>query len=65
LKRLNYRMDLLYRYVKKNIEPKGYFKEEFIKMLQRGNPLILDALRNGVVVADDGFWRENEKVWKE
>jgi len=26
---------------------------------------ILDALENVVVVADDGFWRKNEKAWKE
>lgn len=56
-------MDLLYRYVKENIEPKGYFKEEFATMIQRGNPLVADALINGVVVADDGFWRKRE--WKE
>jgi hypothetical protein len=54
---------LLYRYVKENIEPKGYFKKEFTRMIQHGNPLVLDALRNGVMVADDGFWRE--QGWKE
>jgi len=59
------RMDLLYRYVEGEIEPKGYIREEFMKMLQRGNPFATDALRNGVAVVDDGFWKESEARWKE
>jgi hypothetical protein len=45
-------MDLLYCYVMENIEPKGFSKEEFTRMLQQGNPLVVDALRNGAMVAD-------------
>lgn len=52
------RMELLYHYVEGGIEPKGYTKAEFSKMLNSNNPLVIDALKNGEVLSDDGFWRK-------
>lgn len=49
------RMELLYRYVEGGIEPKGYTREEFQRMKKSGNPTVLGALKEGVVLWDDGF----------
>ena len=49
------RMELLYRTIEGGIEPKGYSRIEFIRMLENNNPTALDALREGVVLWDDGF----------
>jgi len=38
------------------IEPKGYTQAEFLSMFQLKNPLAIDALRNGEILSDDGFW---------
>lgn len=50
------RIDLLYRYVQEGIEPKGYTQEEFLRIYHTNNPLAMDALENGEVLSDDGFW---------
>jgi hypothetical protein len=50
------RFDLLYCYVQGGIEPKGYTQNEFLKMYQLSNPLALDALENGELLSDNGFW---------
>jgi predicted nucleotidyltransferase len=50
------RIDLLYRYVQGGIEPKGYTQEEFLRIYYTNNPLAIDALENGEVLSDDGFW---------
>lgn len=50
------RIDLLYRYVQEGIEPKGYTQEEFLRIYHANNPLAIDALENGEVLSDDGFW---------
>lgn len=50
------RLDLLYSCLDHGeIEPKGYTKSEFRKMLEHNHPWVMDALAQGVVVADDGF----------
>lgn len=51
------RMEFFYKYVKEGIEPKGYTKAEILNMLSSKNPLVVDALENGEVISDDGFWR--------
>ena len=50
------RMKFLYRYVEGEIEPKGYRREEFSRMLSSNNPIAVDAFKNGIVLIDDGFW---------
>ena len=50
------RLDLLYSCLDHGqIEPKGYTKSEFRKMLEHNHPWVTDALAQGVVVADHGF----------
>lgn len=51
------RMNLLYRYVQGMIEPKGYTQTEFLNMLHSNNPLAMDALKNGEILLDNGFWK--------
>ncbi len=52
------RMELLYQYITGGIEPKGYTKTEFLRMLNSNNPLAIDAIKNGEVLSDDGFWKQ-------
>ena len=49
------RMELLYRYISSGVEPKGYTREEFTSLLQQGNSPVIDALSEGIILADDGF----------
>lgn len=48
------RLDLVYEYVRRGlpIEPVIVTYDEFIKLLNRKNPLIIDALERGVVLVD-------------
>lgn len=50
------RAEMLYRYVSGNIEPKGYTKTEFLKLIESNNPIALDAIKDGEIISDDGFW---------
>ncbi len=52
------RMELLYQYITGGIEPKGYTKTEFLRMLNSNNPLAIDAIKNGEMLSDDGFWKQ-------
>ena len=56
------RIDLLYRYVQEGIEPKGYTQEEFLRIYHTNNPLAIDALENGEVICDNGFWISLKKT---
>lgn len=58
------RMEFLYKYVRGGIEPKGYTKSEFLNMLSLKNPLAIDALENGEVISDDGFWGKMREEYK-
>lgn len=49
------RMDLLYREIEGGIEPKGYTKKEFMKIVKSGKPFGREIVRDGVVLCDDGF----------
>lgn len=50
------RLEFLYSLTDTPIEVKGYTRDEFLKMIEKRNPLALDALVEGKVIADDGFW---------
>ena len=52
------RMEFLYHYIESGIEPKGYTRDEFRKMLKSHNATALNALREGMVLWDDGFLKE-------
>lgn len=51
------RLATLYQYVSNNLEPKGYTPSEFLELVDRRHPAILDILEHGVVLVDDGLWR--------
>jgi len=48
------RSELLYRFVRAGIEPKGYTTAEFARMLHSNNPIALDACEHGITLWDDG-----------
>jgi len=58
------RLDLLYACVEGRIEPKGYSKEEFIGLMHARNPIAIDALKNGVVLLDKGFWAQLQEKFE-
>ncbi len=47
------------------IEVKGYTRNEFLKMIEKRNPLALDALVEGKVIVDDGFWEIAKNKFEE
>lgn len=51
------RLEVLYQDVSGNLEPKGYTRSEFLNLVDRRHPAILDIMEHGVVLADDGLWR--------
>ncbi len=51
------RLEFLYSLTEIPIEVKGYTKNEFLRMIEKRNPLALDALVEGQVILDDGFWK--------
>ncbi len=55
------RLEFLYSLMDMPIEVKGYTRKEFLQMMEKRNPLVLDALVEGKVVVDDGFW-ETAKI---
>ena len=50
------RLEFLYSLTEKSIEVKGYTRNEFLKMIEKRNPIALDSLMEGKMIADDGFW---------
>ncbi|WP_238988815.1 nucleotidyltransferase domain-containing protein [Calorimonas adulescens] len=49
------RGELLYEYVFDAIEPKGYTTDEFKFIYRKRNPI--EAVSKGVLVHDDGIWK--------
>ncbi len=58
------RLELLYSLVETPIEVKGYTRKEFLKMIDKRNPLALDSLVEGRVIIDDGFWEIAKKEFE-
>ncbi len=59
------RLEFLYALTDIPIEVKGYTKDEFLKMIEKRNPLALDALTEGKVIVDDGFWELAKNKFEE
>lgn len=59
------RLELLYSLTDLPIEVKGYTRNEFLKMIEQRNPLALDALVEGKVIVDDGFWEVAKNKFEE
>lgn len=59
------RLELLYSLSDVPIEVKGYTRNEFLKMIEQRNPIALDALVEGKVIADDGFWEVAKDKFEE
>lgn len=51
------RLEFLYSLTDTPIEVKGYTRNEFIKMIEKRNPMALDSLVEGKIIIDDGFWK--------
>ncbi|MEM2123172.1 MAG: nucleotidyltransferase domain-containing protein [Candidatus Bathyarchaeia archaeon] len=49
----------------KGLRPIGYYPGEFLDELRRPNLFLYDILAEGVVIYNDGFLDEAEKVWRE
>lgn len=47
------RLDLLYKDVSGGIEPKGYTKGEFLKLVTSNNPLTRDVIEHGICLRDE------------
>lgn len=54
-----------YGYSEGSVEPFVYTKEEVMEMFEGFNPLILDALKDGVVLIDDGTWSSLKERFSE
>ncbi len=50
------RLEFLYSLTETPIEVKGYTRKEFLKMIEKRNPIALDSLVEGKIIVDDGFW---------
>jgi predicted nucleotidyltransferase len=50
------RLEFLYSLTETPIEVKGYTRNEFIKMIEKRNPIALDSIVEGKIIVDDGFW---------
>jgi hypothetical protein len=59
------RLEFLYSLADTAIEVKGYTRKEFLKMIEKRNPLALDALVEGKLVVDDGFWEVAKSKFEE
>lgn len=51
------RLEFLYSLTETPIEVKGYTRNEFLKMIEKRNPMALDSLVEGKLIMDDGFWK--------
>jgi len=57
----------LYEYSKPSngwVEALAYTREEAKAMLESFNPLILDALKDGKVIYDRGFWKQLKNIFE-
>lgn len=59
------RLEFLYSLTDTPIEVKGYTRDEFLRMIEKRNPLALDALVEGKVIVDDGFWEIAKNKFEE
>ena len=59
------RLEFLYSLTDTPIEVKGYTKDEFLRMIEKRNPLALDALVEGEIIIDDGFWGDAKDKFEE
>jgi predicted nucleotidyltransferase len=62
------RIKLLYEIdeTKAPLDIKGYKSEEIRKMIKKGNPLIMDAIEDGIILfADENFLKEILEFYKE
>jgi predicted nucleotidyltransferase len=59
------RLEFLYSLTDTPIEVKGYTRNEFLKMIETRNPMALDALVEGKVIVDDGFWEAAKNKFEE
>ncbi len=59
------RLEFLYSLTDTPIEVKGYTKNEFIIMIEKRNPMALDALVEGKVIVNDGFWEVARNKFEE
>ncbi len=59
------RLEFLYSLTEESIEVKGYTRNEFLKMIEQRNPIALDALVEGKVIVDDGFWEVAKDKFEE
>jgi predicted nucleotidyltransferase len=50
------RLEFLYSLTEMPIEVKGYTRNEFLKMIEKRNPIALDSFVEGKIIVDDGFW---------
>ena len=50
------RSEFLYSLTEISIEVKGFTRNEFLKMIEKRNPIALDSLLEGKIIVDDGFW---------
>jgi predicted nucleotidyltransferase len=46
------------------IEALGYTTEEFEKMLRKKNPIALDALEEGIIIYDDGYFIKMKNIFE-
>ncbi len=59
------KLKFLYSLTDTPIEVKGYTRNEFLRMIEKRNPLALDALVEGKVIVDDGFWEVARNKFEE
>jgi len=51
--------------IKAEIEVRGFTPDEFLKLLEELSLTALDAMNEGVVVYDDGYWKEAKARFEE
>lgn len=59
------RLEFLYSLTEEPIEVKGYTRNEFLRMIEKRNPLALDSLEEGKVIVDNGFWEVARNKFEE
>jgi predicted nucleotidyltransferase len=59
------RLEFLYSLTEEPIELKGYTRNEFLRMIEKRNPLALDSVVEGKVIVDDGFWEVARNKFEE
>jgi len=51
--------------IKAEIEVRGFTPDEFLKLLEELSLTALDAMDEGVIVYDDGYWKEAKAKFEE